>query len=351
MSIASNFPTRFVDRTDPDYKKIPWHHFVLLPGKHGSTGHEFLNASQNLNSALEAHTLSDSVPHTSGAGQELTIDFLRNLVSDIVFQNDMDWVDGCDGLIIIHHPDQQERLVTVLSRLLVSPRSGGARKVLSVPGPRRTHSFEVDLMANDHVKRDGLVIGLVNPEDPAAVRLVEREREGVLTFIDLYASNEDMEIFALESLRRDLCSRLDIRLEDLRSRYEPLGDDTFPDFELELEGEMWAVEVARIQEGMVSYVEVDRPLDQRGIERALRPSITAENVSKAVGQELADKAEKWSKCPRYSRCCLLLVDVVDSVEGPESAFWEGHDLSAFDAVVVVKLSGRVDYISGCFGPS
>ena len=202
--------------------------------------------------------------------------------------------------------------------------------------------FKVDLFEDEYMSQDSIVIGLVNQMDPAALRLTESDRMDGFRFSPNYGSKEDMERFALRSLCLDLCSHLGISLED---RYDPLGN-SFPDFELLVEGKEWAVEIARIESGMVSYVEVERNLDAKGRNKAIQRRITDDRLAEAIRGEISDKAEKRDGCPNYSRYCLLLLDIVDSVGGRESTVWSGCDLSAFDAVVTVRLDCSVSYIKG-----
>ena len=60
--------------------------------------------------------------------------------------------------------------------------------------------------------------------------------------------------------------------------YEPLGKSTYPDFEMPVEGQEWAIEVARIESGISSYVEIERELDQRGLNRAFGNHIRARSL-------------------------------------------------------------------------
>ena len=340
--MTSSFPTRYVKRDDPEYQQLPWHQFVLLPGKQGSTVNDYRRASNTLWAALESKELSESVPHTPANGRELTLGFLKEKVSHIISQNDMDWVHGYDSLLVRYHPIKREKLTSILSHL---PLSTDNRKLLSVHHMKETFAFKVDLFEDEYMSQDSIVIGLVNPTDPAVLRLVERDRVDGLRFSPAYASKEDMEHFALHSLCVDLCSRFGISQEHLKYRHEPLGS-SFPDFELLVEGQEWAVEVARVESGMVSYVEVDRELDARGRNNVFRNFITDDKVGDALREEVNDKANKRAECPEYSRCCLLLVDIVDSIGGTESPAWDGCDLSAFDAVITVRLDGAVSYVKG-----
>lgn len=69
MTLSSNFPTKYVDRTDANYRNVPWYHFVLIPRKDGSNIEDFLRSAKELQSALEIKHISDSVPHRSAEGR------------------------------------------------------------------------------------------------------------------------------------------------------------------------------------------------------------------------------------------------------------------------------------------
>ena len=97
MTLSSAFPTEYVDRTDANYKKVPWHHFALKPGKDGSNLQDFIRSTEDLQSALGIKSIRDSVPHYSGEGRELTIELLREVVTSIISQSDTEWVAVCDG--------------------------------------------------------------------------------------------------------------------------------------------------------------------------------------------------------------------------------------------------------------
>ena len=343
--MPSSFPMVYVDKEDPEYQNVPRHHFVLIPGEQGSALHDYRRAGNVIEAALESKTLSESVPHTPANGREVTLEFLKEEAAQIISRNDQEWVGGCDSVLIRYHPIKREKLISILSSLLMSPYPNDYRKLLSVRHKGETLAFKVTLHEDEYMRQDSIMIGLVNQMYPAAVRMAETGRIDGFRFSHLYGSKKDMEDFALRSLCLDLCSHCGITPEDLESRYEPLGN-SFPDFELLVEGREWAVEVARVQSGMVSYVEVDRDLDTRGRNLAFRNYITEARVGEALREEVTDKVKKRADCPIYSCCCLLLVDIVDSVSGRESPVWNDCDLSSFDVVVVVKLDGSVSYIKG-----
>ena len=348
MTLPSTFPTKYVDRTDAKYGNVPWYHFVLIPGKDGSNIDDFLRSAKELQSALEIKQISDSVPRRSAEGRDLNIDFLKEEFSRIISLNDPDWVAGCDGLFIIHHPIKEEKLTSAMAHLLTSPRSAGRKKLLSVQHAGQSYSLEVELHSNDQMAQDSLIYGLTNPSDPAVVRLVERGREEVIRFLDMYADKETMEWFALASFGGNVAHSLEIPYENIEVSYEPLGKSSYPDFEMSVEGQEWAVEVARVQSGMVSHVEVETRLNKKELDRAFGNHITDARVGGTLNEEVRQKSKRRAECPAYSRHCLLLVDIVEAIGPKGSGTWGGCDLSAFDVVAVVRMDGSIDNIKGQF---
>ena len=53
MTLSSAFPIKFVDRTKAGYQEVPWYQFVLIPKRSGSSLKEFVEAAEDLRSALE----------------------------------------------------------------------------------------------------------------------------------------------------------------------------------------------------------------------------------------------------------------------------------------------------------
>ena len=266
----------------------------------------------------------------------------------MISNNDAKWVVGCNGLLIIHHPDMKEKLIEAMANLPASPQNAEHKRVLNVQQEGRLYSLEVELHPNHRLANDSLIIELINPSDPAAANLVEKDGQEVLTFTKIYADKEAMEWFAFHSIRLDLSRRLGISPEEINAKYEPLGESTYPDFEMCLGGKEWAVEVARVESGMTSYVPVDRPLDQRGLNRAFRNHITDARVDEALRNEVNQKAQIRSECSSYPLHCLLLVDIIDAVGAKGSQVWDECELSAFDVVGIIRMDGSVDYIKGQF---
>ena len=81
-------------------------------------------------------------------------------------------------------------------------------------------------------------------------------------------------------------------------------------------------------------------------DRAARNQVTDCGIIAALTKASEDKTKRRNDCSHYPRACLLLVDIVDSINGESSAVWDGIDLSAFDAVALVKFDGSVFFIKG-----
>ena len=344
--MPSAFPNRYVDKGDPQYERWFRHVFVLRPPLQGATARDFVQFAQDLKSAIETKSLSetDSIPRSSLGGQGLTLQTLKDKVTDIIARNPVEWIRGCVGISIMHHPERREKLISVLSKLPESAHR--EQKLLSVRHADDVFAFNVQLHENNFIPTDGLYIWLDNPSDPVAEHVVPSDTGESLTIRDVYESKQKMEHFAMMSLCNDLLSNTTLTHSDLKCWYEPLGDDTFPDFELLVRGREWAVEVTRIESGMVGYLRVSQPLERETFDRAARNQVTDSGIIAALTKASEDKTKRRNDCSRYSRACLLLVDIVDSIDPESSTIWGGIDLSAFDVVALVKLDGRMFFIKG-----
>ena len=342
----SPFPDRSISKTDPLYKRLPHYVFVLKPTLHGTVAEEFLRFAHDLKSAIAAKSLSDNdaIPHSSLAGQELTLQSLKDEVTAIVSKNPIEWIRGCVGISIMHHPEKRGKFVSILSKLPNSVQAPG-EKLLSVSHRDDVFAFNVKLHEGGFMPADGMFIWLDNPSDPAAEFIVPSDRRGPLTLTNIYENKQTMEYFAMTSFCKHLIEKGNATPSDLKPRYEPLGN-AFPDFELIVCSQEWAVEVTRIESGMVAYLRVSDPLEKDTFDKAARNQVTDCGIVAALTKALEDKTKIRNDCPRYSRACLLLVDVVDSVDVESSVVWDGIDLSAFDAVVLVKLDGSVHFFKG-----
>ena len=339
------FPICYIDKTDPRFQRLSRYVFVLQPPVQGATAHEFVQLEQDLKSGIEAKTLSESIPHTSFDGKKFTLQSLKDEVKQIISDSSPEWIRECDGIFIMHHPEKQAQLDLILSQLPESAQAPNNQKLLSITYEDDLFVFVVRLHENKFVPPDSLVLGLNNPSEPVAEHLIQNDGGGLLTLTDLYASKQKMENFAMNSFCKDLISNSSITPDDLKSSYEPLGN-TFPDFELFIRKQAWAIEVTRIESGMVSYVQMTEPMEKDRFEKAAQNCVTEVGIVDALNKALDKKTRRRAQCSKYFRFCLLLVDVVDSISGKESPVWNGIDLSAFDVIALVKFDGSVTYIKG-----
>ena len=339
------FPNRYIDKGDPQFERWFQHVFVLQPPLQGATAHEFIQYAQDIRSALEAKSLVESslIPRSSFFGRELTLQSLKDEVNDIVSSSPIEWIRGCVGISLMHHPEKRGKMASILSKLPDAARPG--QKLLSVRPGNDVFALNVQLHENRFIPTDGLGIWLDNPTDPAAEYVVPSDQSESLTIRDVHESKQKMEYFAMMSFGADLLTNTSLTDSDMKCRYEPLGN-AFPDFELIVRDQEWGVEVTRIESGMVAYLRVSEPLEKDTFDRFARNQVTDAGIIAALTKALNDKTKRRNDCSSYSHACLLLVDVVDSVDVKSSAIWGGIDLSAFDAVVLVKLDGRVFFIKG-----
>ncbi len=341
------FPVRHVDKADPRYHGLSQYVFMLQPPLQGAPARDFARFAEDLESGIEAKSLSDSVsiPHSSRSGQDLTLQLLKEEVSRIISDNPVEWVRGCVGVSVMHRPESHDKLVSIMAKLPESTGAPPGRKLLSVPHEGEVFAFTVKLHENRFLAEGSLVIWLDNPAEPAAELLVQSGNGESLTLTELFASKENAEYFAMASLGRDLLEDGNLTIDDLECRYEPLGN-AFPDFELVVRGQQWAVEVTRIEHEMVSHLRLTERMGTDTLDSIVQRQVTRTAVAAALRKALTDKTRIRTQCTQYPRACLLLLDVVDAVDAGGSPVWDGIDLSAFDAIALVKLDGTVSYIKG-----
>ena len=344
--MSSAFPYRHIDKDAPQYQMRSRHVFVLQPPAEGAAAHEFVRFAQDLKSGLEAKSLSDSklIPRSIFGGQELTLQSLKDEVTDITTNNPIEWIRGCVGIAVMYHPKRREKLISLFSKLPESAQAPG-HKLLSISHGGSVFVFKARLHENRFIPVAGLYIWLDNPSDPAAEHVNPNGPSEVLTLTDVYKSKQAMEYFAMMSLIRALVASTETRTSDLKWRYEPLGN-VFPDFEIIVSEQEWAVEVTRIESDMVAYLRVTEPLERDSFSKFAQKQVSDRGIKAALTKALEDKSKRRTECLHYSRACLLLVDVVDAIDAEESSVWNGIDFSAFDAIALIKLDGRVSYVKG-----
>ena len=344
--MTTAFPYRLVADDEATRLDVHWHQLVFKSlAKHGAH-RDMARAMKDVQSAIEAASLSKSIPHHSGNGQQLTLEFLKGEVVSIISDSDLDWIRGCDGVSVIHPPSKREKLLSIIHNLPFLWDIYHPTKAFTVAYGDECFVFKVRLHENSFLPTDSLVLALDNPKDPAAERLVQQNKTGFGIASQTFNTKEHVEHFAIDSVCQDLTLHNGTTSTDISRRYEPLGHNTFPDFELAIRGQLWGVEVTRIEEDMVSYIDVTKGIDRRRVRKATQYHISGDRILKALANAIDDKNEKRKQCNSYSRYCLLLVDTLDCVPGKDFVVSEDLDLSVFDAIVLVKLDGSVLYIKG-----
>ena len=345
--MSSAFPQRIVSKDDPEYLRWFRHILVLKSPPKGSSLREIAQFQDDFQSLLEAKTLADSenIIRSSNAGHALTLQDLKDTVRDIIIRNDADWVSGCVGMAIMHSPDTTERLVTLFANLPLHHRETDLKQ-MSICLDDGVYTLTIRTHENRFVPKGELCIWLVHPTEPAAEILVG-EDGNLIRYDDIYAEKEDMEHFAVNSFCVALVSDTEVAATDVTPpRYEPLGPGTFPDFELGIRNEKWAVEVTRIESEMVAYFRLSDELDRKTIDKVNRTEVTDSKINNALVKALKDKTERLDRFDEYSRTCLLLVDIVDTVDPDDPGMWNGVDLSAYEVVALVRRNSTVVFVKG-----
>ncbi len=340
------FPERHVGETDSVYRRLPHHVFVMKPSPQGTDMKEFRGLVEDFKHGIVAKSLleNETIPHHSLGGQELSLQSLKEMVTNILIASSIEWIRGCVGVCIMYHPEQRGKLISLLSRLVDSGGPPG-EKLLGVSHGNEAFAFKVKRHEARLMPTDSMFIWLENPSDPVAEIIVPSDRRGPLTLTTIYESKQKVENFAMVSLCTHLVAEGDTTPDELSFRYEPLGN-AFPDFELLVRDQEWAVEITRIETGMVSYLRVSEPMEKHSFDKAAQRQVTESGIIEALTKAIDDKTRIREECSRYSRACLLLVDVVDYVDEVSPDVWSGLDLSAFNVVALVKLDGRVNFIKG-----
>ena len=348
--MSTAFPRRVVSKSDPDYLKWFRNLLVLKARSNGVSAFELAQIERDFQDLLEAKMLADfdEIEHSSFGGQELTLERLKVTVAEIILRSReayADWIDGCVGIAILHPPDRTEKLVSLFAKLPLH-HIDTDMKQMSVCADDETYALTIQTYENKFMPPAELCMWLVHPTDPAA-EVIVGDSGSVIQFSDIYADNEELERFAVYSFCRALVKDTEVEVGDLcLPQYEPLGPSTFPDFELTIRNEEWAVEVTRVESEMVTYHLLSDPLDRKTMDKVRRAAITDSKINEALKDSLESKTEKLGKCEVYSRACLLLVDTIDAIEPDNSAHWRDVDLSAYEVVALVRRDGSVTFIKG-----
>ena len=87
---------------------------------------------------MESKVISESVPRTPANGRGLTLELLKEEAAHVISQNELEWVRGCESLLVRYHPTRREKLTALMSSLLLSPHPNDLRRLLRIPNKDET---------------------------------------------------------------------------------------------------------------------------------------------------------------------------------------------------------------------
>ena len=360
-------PPKFVRRDEPEYETMPLYTSFFVPGN-GLLGLAELPfvLERHLGNIMgeELGKSTSAVPFfepqlqnsDAGNGTKLDLAALKEAARSIIGAVSRDYVEGVQTMYLIHPAVLRETIVQVLSKLPLAPSAySGDRRLLWVPGDKESHAFqvepyEIELPAR-HVDGPGwLIVYLFNPDDPALEMRIPAP--GPWTNLEptlAFGNTSDIESAAMAIIEEDLQNK-GVMIDFTP---EPYGKGTFPDFEADIEGTKWTIEMTRVLDGVAEgrvFRMGGKNQESRLARVAQSPPLGSTEVEEALISALEGKAAKASQRKQGSKYCLVLVNVVAFDIGRQSTVWNGKDLSAFDAVIVIHTNATpgptLEYIKG-----
>ena len=208
--------------------------------------------------------------------------------------------------------------------------------------------YMMDLIGRSSTSPRWLIVHPYNPNRPAlTMKVNERGPWTLQEPTPLLSDTKDAENWAMRVLQHHLRDEG----TDIQYHSEPNGPQTFPDFRADIGGEEWEIEVTRILGDLLTNRQVpDTPRDSRKvIERAAQsPQIGERDVEKALGQAIRSKACKRPSVGTGFKYCLMMVNAAGLNVCRQSPVWQGKDLSAFNAVVLINgyTQPEIEFIKG-----
>ena len=289
---------------------------------------------------------------------QLGIPLLKEAASGIIDNMDEDYVDGVKVIYVVHPPALKKKLIQITSKLPLAPGiAPKERRLIGVQSGGEGYAFplelyELEIPARHATDPNWAFVHPYNPKAPAIVMRVPEPGPwiGVEPTLAL-GDTKDLERAAIETVERDLKRNESISVDFTP---EPNGpESTFPDFEADIGGTEWTIEVTRVLDGIAE----GRVFRMRGeddestlVQLARTAPIDDNAVDNALRSALEDKAESAARRRAGTKYCVILVDVADLDIGRSADFWKGKDLSTFDALLVIhsdtKPIPEVEYIKG-----
>ena len=344
-------PLKFVDKGTPEYEALELHAAFFVDADNPTQGEQF----RAINEYYE-HIMSDILtsetsqfgklaadPEIEGSTDNgrLTLPNVRAAVKQVINVVDEEYLAGVKTVYVVHPPELEAHATRMMSTL---PAAGtyGHMKFISVENAGTTKVFPVETfpMASHRslFESTGWITILFNPERPVVQILVPAEEQAVI-FAPLYGFGDT------KSLEQTTMKTVTVRLTEnsvsvSEVAHEPNGGTTFPDFEAIIAGEEWSIEVTRVLEGIANgrVIRMGSPQQTRMTVSASQASPIGENeLHDAVAYSITQKSAKSTECKPGNKFCLALVNVADLNISSVQYDWNKHDLSSFDAVVLLQI--------------
>ena len=288
---------------------------------------------------------------------KLGLPLVKAIIAEIADAESTDYIEGVTRVYLIHPPQLEKELNDHLSGLPVPPGyHSPSERLISVPVREETRLFLVQPYKMDLTRRRSadprwLIVYLYNPVIPALAITVEAQ--GPLTFEEptpLLKDTKVAESWAMEVMQDYL---RDMGIDIGRVRQEPNGPTSFPDYRVQLNSELWDVEIVRVLGDILETRHIlDKPRDGRKMmDRAVQSSpIEDGDVENALDSAIKSKGPKRRSDGTGSNYCLLLLNPLGLDVGSQSPWWKGRDLTSFDVVVLVNGYSQpsVEFIKGNF---
>ena len=257
-------------------------------------------------------------------------------------------------LYIIHPPHLKETVVKALARLPLPPDFNATdQKLFIIAANGETYvfpieSYEMDLPEDEAEGDTYFFMHLFNPIHSTLIMQVSES--GIRTRRDAslaVGNTAQVESWAISVIEHELLNKgMKIDYE-----YEPNGHTSFPDFEADINGKKWAIEVTRVLGSIPKdRIVVADARDRNAMTgRALRRApIDHTLVESALIAALDSKRSKRRDCKVDEKYCLVLVNSINLDIGGTSSIWNGKDLTDFDTVILIHTSPQptVEYIKG-----
>lgn len=344
-------PIKLVKKSTPEYEALELHAaFFMKQGRPTE-----MEQSQAIDDYYE-HIMSDILTsNTSQFGQlradptiegssddgRLTLPNVRAAIRQVINEVDEEYLGGVKKVYVVH-PTSLESDATRMMAALPAEGTSGHIKLISADKLGETKVFLVETfpmkMHRPPFNSTGWIAILFNPDRPVVQILVPAEEQAaVLAPLYGFGDTRTLEQQTMTTISSRLAEST-IPVEEVIQ--EPNGDTTFPDFEATIAGEEWSIEVTRVLEGIAKgrVIGIGSPQQTcMTISASQAPPIGPTELDRAVAYAIAEKSAKATECRPGNKYCLTLVNVADLNIASDQYDWGKHDLSNFDAVVLLQI--------------